>query len=176
MIVAQIAKNKNDEYFTPKYAVDPILKYLKPNSTIWCPFDKDFSEYVKVLRGGGHKVIFSHIDNGEDFFNMEVPECDYIISNPPYSKKGEVLNRLFELKIPFAMLVGVVGLFESQFRFNLFKNNDFELLYFNKRIDFLDGLSENLDSKCSPPFSSIYVCHNILPKQIVFEEINKVKI
>lgn len=107
---------------------------------------------------------------------MEVPECDYIISNPPYSKKGEVLERLFNLGIPFAMLVGVVGLFESQFRFQLFKNNDFELLYFNKRIDFLDGLSENLDSKCSPPFSSIYVCNSILPKQIVFEEINKVKI
>lgn len=57
MIVAQIAKNKNDEYFTPKYAVDPILKYLKPNSTIWCPFDKDISEYVRVLRGGVIKLF-----------------------------------------------------------------------------------------------------------------------
>lgn len=43
-----------------------------------------------------------------------MPECDYIISNPPYSVKGEVLERLFNIGIPFAMLVGVVGLFESQ--------------------------------------------------------------
>ena len=26
--------NKNDEYYTPEYAVIPIIKYLKPNSTI----------------------------------------------------------------------------------------------------------------------------------------------
>ena len=88
----------------------------------------------------------------------------------------EIVDERLASKIGAGDLVGVVGLFESQFRFQLFKNNDFELLYFNKRIDFLDGLSENLDSKCSPPFSSIYVCHKMLPKQIVFEEINKVKI
>lgn len=57
MITANIAKSGNDEFFTPKYAVDPILKYLKPNSTIWCPFDKGFSEYVKVLRGGVIKLF-----------------------------------------------------------------------------------------------------------------------
>jgi len=28
---------KNDEYYTPAYAVRPILKYLKPNAKIWCP-------------------------------------------------------------------------------------------------------------------------------------------
>ena len=58
---------------------------------------------------------------------MEVPECDYIISNPPYSAKTEVLQRLFEIRKPFAMLVGVVGLFESQKRFEMFKNNKFEI-------------------------------------------------
>ena len=29
-----------DELYTPKEAVLPIIKYLKPNSLIWCPFDK----------------------------------------------------------------------------------------------------------------------------------------
>ena len=31
--------NKNDEYYTPSYAVYPIIKYLKQGSTVWCPFD-----------------------------------------------------------------------------------------------------------------------------------------
>ena len=52
---------------------------------------------------------------------MEVPECDYIISNPPYSKKGEVLERLFSLGIPFAMLVGVAGLLRVNLDFNYLK-------------------------------------------------------
>ena len=70
------------------------------------------------------------------------------------------------------MLVGVVGLFESQKRFSLFKNNDFEIMYFNKRISFFKDYSDPKPS-LNPPFSSVYVCHNILPKQIVFEEIDK---
>lgn len=35
--------NKQDEYYTPLYAIKPIAKYISPNSTIWCPFDMDIS-------------------------------------------------------------------------------------------------------------------------------------
>lgn len=139
---------------------------------MWCPFDTEESLFVKVLREQGNEVIATHIMNGQDFFTMDVPECDYIISNPPYSRKGDVLQRLFEIDKPFAMLVGVVGLFESQKRFNMFKYNDFEIMYFNKRIAYFKDYADEKPS-LNPPFSSVYVCHNILPKQIVFEEVEK---
>lgn len=108
---------------------------------------------------------------GKIFFEITPPNCDYIISNPPYSLKGEVLNRLFELNQPFAMLVGVAGLFESQFRFNMFKNNEFEIMYFNKRIAYFKNYNDEKPS-LNPPFSSVYICHHILPKQIIFEELH----
>lgn len=117
-------------------------------------------------------MIYTHINEGYNFFETDSPECDYIISNPPYSQKAEILERLFSFNIPFAMLVGVVGLFESQKRFNMFKNNDFEIMYFNKRVAYFKDYDEQKPS-LNPPFSSVYVCHNMLPKQIVFEEINK---
>lgn len=167
-----VAGSKNDEFFTPTYAIKPILKYIKPDTTIWCPFDTEQSNFVKELRGGGYKVVATHIEQGRDFFKTEPPECDYIISNPPYSIKGDVLQRLFELDKPFAMLVGVVGLFESQKRFNMFKNNEFEIMYFNKRVSYFKDYNDPKPS-LNPPFSSVYVCHNMLPKQIVFEEIEK---
>ena len=63
-----VAGSKNDEFYTPEYAITPILKYIKPNSTIWCPFDTEESLFVKVFRENGHNVICSHIGNGEDFF------------------------------------------------------------------------------------------------------------
>lgn len=172
MIVGEIAKSHNDEYYTPAYAIKPLLKYLRPNSTVWCPFDTRESNFVKLLRGSQHKVIATHISTGQDFFNMRVPDCHYIISNPPYSKKTEVLELLFEIGKPFAMLVGVVGLFESQPRFNMFSTNTFEIMYFNKRISYLKNYT---DSKplLNPPFSSVYICHNILPKPIVFERVDK---
>lgn len=177
MIVQQIRNSKNDEFYTPKYAITPLLKYLKPKSNIWCPFDKEESLYVKILRKQGHNVIATHIYNGGDFFKFSKEEInnwnlDYIISNPPYSIKGDILQRLFELKISFAMLVGVVGLFESQKRFDMFKNNTFEIMYLNKRVSYFKDYND-LKPALNPPFSSVYITSNILPNRIVFEEIDK---
>lgn len=103
---------------------------------------------------------------------METPNCDYIISNPPYSLKGDVIDRLFEIGKPFAMLVGVVGLFESQRRFNLFKSHEFEIMYLNKRVSYFKDYAEQKPS-LNPPFSSVYICSKMLPRTIVFEEIDK---
>jgi len=165
--------NPNDEFYTPAYAITPILKYIKANSKIWCPFDTADSNFVKILSSMGHIVTHSHIDNNQNFFTQLIPdEVEYIISNPPYSFKTEVFERLFSFKIPFAMLVGVVGLFESQRRFSMFKNNQFEIMYFNKRISyFRDYKSPTPD--LNPPFSSVYITSNILPDRIVFEMVDK---
>jgi len=166
-------RNENDEFYTPNYAITPLLKYLKPNSFIWCPFDSVDSNFVKILSAEGHRVLNTHIESGEDFFNYKTPNnVDYIISNPPYSIKFEVFKRLFEIGKPFAMLVGVVGLFESQKRFTMFADNDFETMYFDKRISYFKDYKD-IKPKLNPPFSSIYLTKDILPKQIVFERIVK---
>lgn len=174
MKMDKVAGSGNDEFYTPEYAILPILKYIKPNSIIWCPFDTEQSNFVKIFEQAGHTVIPTHIGIGLDFFDIlnEPSNYDYIISNPPYSLKFEVFEKLFELKKPFAMLVGVVGLFESKKRFSLFKNNDFEVMYFNKRISYFKDYSEQKPS-LNPPFSSVYLSSGILPKQIVFEELIK---
>lgn len=172
MKMDKVANSGNDEFYTPIYAIEPIEKYLKRNSVIWCPFDTDNSLFVKYLRHKGHKVINTHIENGYDFFNCEIPRCDYIISNPPYSKKGDVIQKLFDIGIPFAMLVGVVGLFESKKRFSMFKNNEFEIMYLDKRVSYFKSYEDEKPS-LNPPFSSVYLCKDILPNRIIFEEIYK---
>lgn len=176
MKMDKVANSKNDEFYTPKYAVVPILDKLEPKSKIWCPFDTKDSEFVKQLIKQGHNVTSTHIVNNQDFFKLintdEYTKFDYIISNPPYSLKNEVLTALFNQRIPFAMLMGAVGIFESQKRFELFKNHKFELLIMNKRIDFFNDYLEIKPSK-NPPFSTWYICSNILKNNIEFEEINK---
>lgn len=167
-----VAGSGNDEFYTPEYAILPIIKYIPKNSTIWCPFDTDNSLFVKLFKQNGFEVMNTHLENGQDFFKIDAPNCDYIISNPPYSLKTEVFEKLFEIGKPFAMLVGVVGLFESQKRFNMFKNNQFEIMYFNKRVSYFKSYDEEKTS-LNPPFSSVYLCSKMLPNQIVFEEINK---
>jgi hypothetical protein len=148
----KVAGSNNDEFYTPKYAIEPILKYINNNSIIWCPFDTEDSLFVKEFRKNGHNVIATHIKNGQDFFNMEFPNCDYIISNPPYSLKTEVLKKLFEINKPFAMLVGVVGLFESQKRFEMFRDNEFEIMYMNRRISYFKDYKDQKPSLNPPIF------------------------
>lgn len=71
------------------------------------------------------------------------------------------------------MLINGNELFGGQKRFHLFKNNKFEIMYFNKRVSYFKDYSNPISSKLNPPFSSVYICHNFLPQQIVFETINK---
>lgn len=95
----------------------------KSSLIIWCPFDLQMSKYVEVLsKIPNVKVLYTHIDTGENFFFYEPKEeYDIIISNPPFSQKDNVLKRLFELDKPYAMLLPVPAL-QGQARFPYMKN------------------------------------------------------
>lgn len=170
MAQIQYKFNKNDEYTTPEYAIYPIIEYLKPKSTIWCPFDLDTSNYVKIFKQEGFKVINSHIKTNGDFFNIEIPKCDYIISNPPYSLKGEVFKRLYEIGKPFAMLINFQGIFDSKDRFEMFKNNRVEFMYLSPRVNYI---KQDSTKPSRVPFQSGYLCSGILENQIDFKYLNK---
>jgi hypothetical protein len=150
-----------DEYYTPILQVEPLLKYIPINSIIWCPFDKENSEYVKIL-SKYHKVIYSHIDDGKDFFDYEpLVKYDFIISNPPYSKKIKILERLYKLNKPFAMLMGL-PILNYQEVGNFFLDKSLQLLIFDKKVSF-DGNTS--------AFNTSYFCHKFLPKDIIFHHL-----
>ena len=173
MNMDQVAGSGNDEFYTPLYAIKPLLKYITTGTTVWCPFDTEESLIVKALRQHGCTVVNTHLSTGGDFFTTNPPPiCDYIVSNPPYSLKGKVFERLFSFGIPFAMIVGVVGLFESAHRFNLFAGNKFEMMCLDKRVSYFKSYTEDKTSS-NPPYSSAWITSNILPQQIVFETIDK---
>jgi hypothetical protein len=45
-------KARSDEWYTPADRVKTIERYLPKSITIWCPFDTEQSNFVKVLQGG----------------------------------------------------------------------------------------------------------------------------
>lgn len=162
---------KNDEWKTPGYAVYPVLKYIPKDWTVWCPFDlEDKSEYVKILRAAGYKVIYSHISTGQDFFTWKPKEkWDVIISNPPFTNKRGIFERAMELGHPFMLLMSNTWLNDSAPKQVL--GNEMELLMFDKRIEFIDT-DDNICKK-GITFSSSYYCRGILPRAIICEKIRR---
>lgn len=96
-----------DEQYTPRYGVEVLLPHIQhlKGKIIWCPFDKEDSEFVKVLSENGFIVTYSHISYGQDFFNYEPSKWDLIISNPPYKNKRAFWERCLDLGKPFALLL-----------------------------------------------------------------------
>lgn len=153
---------KNDELYTPEILVKPILKYLKPNSTVWCPFDTEKSEFVINLRKAGHHVLHSHLWSGQDFFKYEPDKhYDYIISNPPFSLKLKVLDRLYGLGKPFGILLGLTILNYQEVG-EFFLDKKLQLLIVDKKVSFNGHTSS---------FNTSYFCNHLLPRDLIFEHL-----
>jgi len=101
------AQGGGDEQYTPSYGVEVLLPHIQhlKDKIIWCPFDKEDSLFVHILSDEGFNVIYSHIENGQDFFTYEPETWDVIISNPPYKNKRSFWERCLDLKKPFALLL-----------------------------------------------------------------------
>ena len=160
------SKGNNDECYTPSYGVKPILEFIPKGKIIWCPFDKEESEFVKQI-SKINEVVFSHIDDGKDFFKYEPKKWDIIISNPPFTKKRKYFERALSFDKPFALVMANTWLNDSAPK-QLFKDKDLQLLMFDKRMKFISPDGRDNDKIT---FSSSYYCYDFLPKQIVMREL-----
>ena len=161
------SSGNNDECYTPDYGVEPILKYIPKDATVWCPFDTEESQFV-IQISKQNKVIRSHLESGQDFFDYEPDEWHMIVSNPPFTDKRKFFERALSFNKPFALIMTNTWLNDSAPK-QLFKDKDLQLLMFDKRMKFISPDGRNNDKIT---FSSSYYCWNFLPKQIIMEELN----
>lgn len=153
-----------DELYTPEYAIKPLIKYLPKNVVIWECTDYGKSNITKILRNNGYKVVNTN-KKEIDFLQDNVDfKFDMIITNPPYSLKDEFIKRCYEYGKPFCLLLPITSL-EGIERGKMFRKNGIELLVLDKRIDF-NGKGKNW-------FNTSWFCYKILPKQLMFEELQK---
>ena len=158
-----------DECYTPYYAVDPIVKYIPKNKKIWLPFDETWSAFYQTFIEKGYNVIRSSLADGKDFFTYEPDNYDVIISNPPFSKKDNILKRLYELKKPFAILLPLNSL-QGKSRYECFKNG-IQLLAFDARINYHTNNMQHY--KRGNHFASAYFCRDILPSNLILESLTE---
>lgn len=93
-----------------------------------------------------------------------------IVSNPPYTQKDRVIERLYELEKPFAVLLPLNSL-QGVGRYKYFKNG-IQLLTFDKRIGFHNA--ENMEEyRKGSSFATAYFCRDILPCDLILEELRE---
>lgn len=148
-----------DEYYTPRLLIEFLIPYLYEKNIIkiLCPFDDESSNYVKVFKKSGFDVIYGHIKQGKDFFDKWWLEHDFdiLISNPPFSKKKEIVEVLNENNINFMLLMNLMSINYQDFSEVLRKANLKKPINFiipNKKVSF-DGNTSS--------FSSGYICNCI---------------
>lgn len=125
---------------------------------------------LQYTKTGGYKVIRSSLQEGQDFFKYEPDEWDIMASNPPFSKKDEVLKRAYSFNKPFALLLPVNSI-QSKKRYEIF-NNDIQMLVFDARVDFhdKDHMSETVKGN---HFGSAYFCRDLLPTKLELRKLDK---
>lgn len=162
----------SDSLFTPFYAVEPIIKYLKKDKKIWLPFDCEWSAFFQRLKEAGFDVVRSHISEGKDFFRYEPDEWDLIVINPPFPIKDKVLERLYSFNKPFAILLPLNSL-QGKTRYKFFVQG-IQILSFDTRICYHDNKHMDEVVKGSP-FATAYFCRDLLPKDLIVEKLTPYK-
>lgn len=95
-----------DFYPTPPDATQALIDFLKipKGQTVWeCA--SGAGHMAKVFRDNGYNTIETDIQSGTDFLTTPAMECDWIITNPPFSLAEQFIRRANESGKPFAFLL-----------------------------------------------------------------------
>ena len=99
-------RSASDFYPTPADVTEALLDFLDlPIYTVvWEPACGD-GHMVDVMKKHDLVVIESDIQHGYDFLTMDDIDCEWIITNPPFSLADKFVERCIASGKPFALLL-----------------------------------------------------------------------
>lgn len=151
--------SRDDNYSTSKDAYELLKAYIPRDITIYDPFycDGKCKTYMEQVF-----PTCTIINEDKDAFTW-FPECDMIITNPPFSMKDKVLKWLIEKNKPFCCILPVTYFVTKKFC-DLPGYQDFQFIATNTRIKY--ELKDSV-KKPSPYYGSMWYCYGMkLPKNI----------
>lgn len=155
----------DDEWETPPAVLDMLLRYVPLRTRIWEPFWCT-GRSGWLMHSRGFRV--RHVP--ADFYATRTPpRVDAIITNPPYSNRRRLFQRLHELNMPFAVLVPsntISCCYFSQLFGHPARASRIQLLYARRRIHFIRG--NRVQRGCA--FDTVWVCYDMnLPHGVNYE-------
>lgn len=154
---------KSDEWYTPVEVVKMMLSVYPPKDgdRVLMPFDTDKSNFTKVITQDYDPLAIYGIN---DFLTKDY-EFDYLITNPPYSNKDEIIAKCVETGKPCVLVLPIDTLGGVQ-RHKLYRKTNISIFVPTRRIKFI---SENGEHKKSPANHSVIMMINAPKTEILFE-------
>ena len=146
-----------DEYYTRKEDAETIADHLiRLPLRVWMPFNDAGSVWGPVLKDRGFDVVATD----SDFFETNPPEgVQCIISNPPFSKKREVMERIKQLGLRFALILPFQWMNDG-----IPMEYGHQVMFFRKRMHF------NTPQGClnKPRANCFVLSDGLLDKDLIF--------
>ena len=162
MTTRKVIDFKNDDHYNTTSIMWESISHLIPKDKILFEgFMKDnwASKSVLILRELGFNVVG---DPTIDFFK-DIPEYDILVSNPPYSMKKKIFERLSVLNKPFILILPISTI-TKQFT-KCLERDKLQMIIPSKRMQFeKEGVEL---SRCW--FDTCYLCYKMnLERDITF--------
>lgn len=125
----EVGSIHGDEYYTRREDAEIIAdNLLRVPLKVWCPFNDTNSVWVDVLKERGFEVVTTDTD----FFATDPPQgVQCIISNPPFSLKKAVMDRIKDLNLRFCLILPFQWLNDG-----VPLEYGHQLMFFRKRMHF----------------------------------------
>lgn len=166
-VLRRVKLKTKDEYQTPPRYLDLILQHARETELIWEPFTgPGFS--TKYMRDKGYKVTNS---DAVDFFDQSTPQEPYfVVTNPPFSIKKEIISNLLQRGCTKAAILLPETVIYTRYLSELCKKYNISPQFiFLKRIPYLD--EEGKRHKKTPSFYSFYLTWGLnLPRDVFLPE------
>ena len=156
-------KTKDDEFYTFGKDWKKIEQYIPKNKIVWEPFSNGAFEGVDYLKS----ITKELISNTGDFFDNEWPcGAEIVITNPPFSIKKQVLQRLKELDKPFIMILPTLTL-QTKYLKNIY-GDDIQVIMPTSKIFFYKWINGEKVHYDKLSYYCCYICHKMdLPKDFI---------
>ncbi len=147
--------NVNDNYGSEDDLYLKINKFIPKDKVIYEPFFLDGKSGKCLEKMGCKKVIHENIDF---FENIDKLQYDTIISNPPFSKRKLILDKLFEIDKPFILTLNPIVL-SCKWFLSKYGNKDLQLIIPQTRSKCYNPTLGKVNY--TPPMGMFYFCYKM---------------
>jgi len=155
---------KTDEWYTKPETVALMYSLLEIpiNKTVICPFDTDKSYFVIQGQKHDHNMLF-----GMDNWLASEYEYDYLITNPPFSIKDDVIEKCLKSKKPSALVLPIDALGGKR-RHALYSQYGYPTIYIpSRRINYIS--MNGLETKANHFHSVILILNDPKGSRLIWE-------